>query len=149
MRSDLGCRQIFAKVGVIVMDDFRNPEVANFGASVAQLGADATRRACEQGQSFAKAFCDWNTEMGQFLSHRMAQNLDAITRTTKCGNWQDAFSIQSEWLRCATDDYAKQIGKLMEVNRKIVSDVLRPVQEAALQSSDPARLSLARVPMNV
>jgi hypothetical protein len=107
------------------MDDFRTAEALSLGASFAQLGSDATRRACQQSQGVARAFCDWNSEVGQFLSHRMARNSDAITRMAKCGNWQDAFSIQAEWLRDASDDYAKQIGKLMEVNGRIVSDAFR------------------------
>jgi hypothetical protein len=134
---------------VIVKDDFRNPEVANLGASFAQLGSDATRRACEQGQGLARAMSEWNAEVGQFLSHRLARNLDAIARMTKCGNCQDAFSIQTEWLRETTDDYAKEIGKLMDVNGKIVSGTFRPIQEAAVQSAEQAHSSTARVPMKV
>jgi hypothetical protein len=131
------------------MDDFRNAQVPNLGASFAELGSQATRRMCEQSEGFAKAFCDWNAEVRQFLSHRMARNLDAVTRMTRCGNWQDAFSIQTEWLRDTTDDYSKEIGKLMDINGKVVSDALKPVQEAAVRSADWAPSSSAKVPMKV
>jgi hypothetical protein len=63
----------------------------------------------------------------------------------KCGNWQDVFSIQAEWIRDASDDYAKEIGKLMEVNGRIVSDAYRSVEEAAAQSAE----RVTKTPMNV
>jgi hypothetical protein len=131
------------------MDDFRIAEAASFAAPFAQLGSDATRRVCEQNQRFAKAMSEWNTEVGQFLSHRLSCNLDTIARITKCGNLQEVISIQMEWFRDATDEYLKEIGKLTQINGEIVSDALRPVQEVAVQSAERARSPSAKVPMKV
>ena len=148
MRSGLGCRTGIQD-RVIAMDDFRNSEVLNLGTSFAQLGSDAARRFCEQSQGFACAINEWNTEVGRFFSHRVTRNLDAVTRMTKCGNLQEAFSIQAEWIRDTADDYASEIGKMIEVNGKVVSEAVRPVQEAAVQSAEGVRLASANVPMKV
>jgi hypothetical protein len=131
------------------MDDFRTPEVVNLGTPFVQFGSDATRRLCEQNQRFAKAISEWNTEVGEFVSHRVTRNLDAIARIAKCGNLQEVVSIQMEWFRDTTDEYMKEIAKLSEINSAIVSDAIRPVQEVAVQSVEQARSSSAKVPMKV
>jgi len=131
------------------MDDFTNREVANLGASFVQLGSEAARRFCDQSQGVASAFGNWNTEVGQFMSRRMTRNLETISRIMGCGNLQEVFSIQTEWLRDASEDYVTEINRLMEVNGKVVSDTLRPAQEAATQSAEQARSSSAKVPVKV
>lgn len=136
------------KIGVVGMDDFMKPEMQNLGLSFAQFGSDATRRLCEQSQNFARAFNDWNTEVRDFLSHRTTRNLDALARMAKC-NMQEALSVQADWMRETVDDYAREIGKLLEVNRNVISDALKPVQEAVVQATERARSSSARVPMKV
>ena len=55
---------------------------------------------------------------GQFLSHRVIRNLDTIARMTRCGNLQEAFSIQAEWFRDTADDYVREFGKLVENQRQ-------------------------------
>ena len=131
------------------MDDFRTPEVANLGTAFAGLGSDAARRLCDQSQGYARVIGEWNTEVAQFLSHRVTRNLDAAARIMRCGNLQDALSIQTEWFGQTTDDYLKQFGKLFEANVKVVSDAVRPVQEAAVLATEQARPSPAKVAMKV
>ncbi len=126
------------------MDDFTST-----GVSFVQLSSNASRRWCEQSEGVARTIYDWNTEVGEFLARRVTQNLDTIARITKCGNFQEAFSIQAAWFRDTADEYAKEIGKLMEINGKIAIDALKPVQEAAVQVAERAPSSSAKVPMKV
>jgi len=109
------------------MDDVRNPELtkpmADLGAFV-QASSDATRRLCENGQSVAKTIGEWNTELTDFLSRRVARNSETVGGMAKCQNFSDIFAIQARWLQEATDDYLKETSKLMEVNSKIMAGLL-------------------------
>jgi len=113
------------------MDEYSNRELPDIGAPFAKLGSEATRHLCEQGQVFAKAIGEWNTELGHFLSHRLARNQEALASMMKCANLQEAFSVQAKWFQEATDDYMREVGKLIEVNGKFVGDAFKPVVTAA------------------
>jgi hypothetical protein len=99
----------------------------DLGASFVQVSSDATRRLCEQGQSVAKTIGEWNTEAGQFLTHRVARNGEALGRMAKCQNIPEVFAIQAQWVQAAADDYLKEMSKLMEVNSRIMSGLLGSV----------------------
>ena len=100
------------------MNEVRKPEVTDFGASFAQASSDATRKLCEHGQSVAKTISEWNAEVSNFLSHRAARNSEAKGRMAKCQNTPEIFTVQTRD-RCPdfTDDYLKEMSKLMEVNK--------------------------------
>ena len=99
------------------MNEVRMPD---FGASFAQVSSEATRRLCEQGQSVMQTMNEWNVEISQFLSHRAARNGEALRRVTQCQNVPDLFGIQAQWVQHATEDYLREIGKLTELNNRIM-----------------------------
>ena len=107
----------------------------DLGASFVQVSSDATRRLCEQGQSVAKTIGEWNTEVSHFFSHRVARNGEVLGRTRKCQNFPEVFAIQSEWVRDAADDYLKEVSKLMEVNSRVMSGLLRSVGQVGMPSA--------------
>ena len=111
-----------------MMDEVRKPDgtetLPNLGVSIAQASSDVTRRFCEQGHSVAKTMDEWNSEVSQFLTHRVARNGEAMGRLTKCQNLPDAFAIQTQWVQDATDDYLKEMSRLIEINSKIMSGLL-------------------------
>ena len=72
----------------------------------------------------AKTIGEWNSEMSQFLTHRVARNGEAMGRLTKCQNLLEAFAIQTQWVQDASDDYLKEMGRLIEINGKIVRGLL-------------------------
>ncbi len=92
------------------MNEVRKPEFAEFGAPLAQVSSEATRRLCEQRQSVAKTISEWNAEISQFVSHRMTRNSEALSRITQCQNFPDLFTIQAQWLQNATEDYLREAG---------------------------------------
>jgi hypothetical protein len=63
---------------------------------------------------------EWNVEIGQFLSNRAARNGETLRRITQCQNPPDVLGIQAQWFRDATEDYLREMGKLTEVNGKII-----------------------------
>jgi phasin protein len=98
--------------------------IPQLGTSFVQASSDATRRLCEQSQSYAKTIGEWNTEVSHFMTHRGTRNAEAMTRIAKCQNFPDVFAIQTQWVQEATDDYLKEMSKLMDVNNRIMSNLL-------------------------
>ena len=97
--------------------------IPEIGKSFAQASSDATRRLCEQSESFAKTLGEWNAEVSHFLTHRATRNSEAMTRMARCQNGSDVFAIQAQWLQDAADDYLKEMSKLMEINSRIMCGV--------------------------
>ena len=135
------------------MNEVRKPELAeimpDLSTSFVQVSSDATRRFCEQGQSVAKTINDLNTEVSQFVTHRVARNGETMGRLTKCQSFPEAFAIQAQWVQDAADDYLKEMSKLMVANSRIVSGFLQSVGQAGMQSTEQARSSTAKVPRSV
>ena len=127
------------------MSDVRTSEkieaALGLGSSMVQASSDATRRMCEQGQSFVDAMSVWNSEISQFVSHRIARNTEAFARLTKCQAFPDAFAIQAQWIQDAADDYSKEMQKFIEVNGKIMSQLSGSVSTLQARST-PVRSSL-------
>ncbi len=137
------------------MNEVRNPELAEAISSVAgpfvQVSSDATRRLCEQGQSVAKTINEWNTEVSHFLSHRVARNGEALGQMTKCQSFPEVFAIQAQWVREATDDYLKEMSKLMQANSRIMSGMLGSLGQVEMPSAvemptSPAAHSASETP---
>ena len=121
------------------MNEGRKPELAETISSVAgpfvQVSSDATRRFCEQGQSVAKTIGEWNTEVSDFVNHRVARNGEALGRMTKCQNFPEVFAIQAQWVRDAADDYLREMSKLMEANSRIMSGMLGSLGQVGMPSA--------------
>jgi hypothetical protein len=130
-----------------IMNEVRKPEVTDFGASFAQASSDATRKLCEHGQSVAKTISEWNAEVSDFLSHRAARNSEAMGRMAKCQNLPEIFTIQTQWVQETTDDYMKQMNKLMDINSRIMGGLLGSFGQVETQAAEQVRSSTAKVPM--
>ena len=114
------------------MSEVRMPELAKTMPDLgvfAQVGSDATRRLCEQGQCVTNALSAWQSEVSRFLTRRMDRNKEAMARVAKGPNFPEVLAIQAQWMQEATDDYLKEMSKLMEVNSKIMSGILGSVGE--------------------
>ncbi len=107
------------------MNDVKKPEKVQTalgpGSSAIQASSEATRRLWEQGQTFVDALAEWNSEVAQFVGHRISRNGDTFARLSKCQGFTDAFAIQTHWIQEATDDYSKEIQKLTEINGRITT----------------------------
>jgi Phasin protein len=133
----------------IIMDEVRKPEWAlpDLGASFVQATSEATQRFCEQGQTVAKTCTEWNAEINQFVSRRVARNSETISRVSKCQNFPEVFAIQAQWLQDATDDYMKEMSKLVEVNSRVMGGLLATVEQFRERVSTETRSTLpAKVP---
>jgi Phasin protein len=127
-----------------IMDEVRKPEwgLPDLGTSFVRATSEATQRFCEQGQTIAKTVTEWNAEINQFVSHRVARNSETISRASKCQNLSEVFAIQAQWLQDATEDYLKEMSKLTEVNGKVMGGLLATVGQVGEHVSAETRSSL-------
>jgi hypothetical protein len=119
----------------------------DLSASFAQVSSDAARKLCEHGESVAKTISEWSAEVGDFLSHRTARNSETMRRMAQCPSFPEIFGIQAQWVQEATDDYMKQMSKLVEINSRIMSGLLGSFGRIEIQSTEQAHSSAAKVPM--
>ncbi len=110
------------------------------------FSSEMTRRLCERGEAVTKAICEWNTEVSQLLNHCSARNGEVIGRMTSSQSLPEVVALQTQWFRDITDDYLKGMSRLVEVNNKLLSELLG----AAVSETRPAaetRPSSAKMPM--
>ena len=133
------------------MNEVRKSELAetmpDLSASFVQVSSDATRRLGEQGQSVAKTISALNTEVSQFVTHRVARNGEAMGRLTKCQSFPEAFAVQAHWLQASADDYLKEMSKLTLANSRVMSGLVGSIGQVGMQSTEQTRSSTAKVPM--
>jgi len=99
--------------------------IPQLGTSFVQASSDATRRLCEQGESLAKTVGKWNTEFSHFVTRRATRNAEAMTRIAKFQSFPDILAVQAQWVQDATDDYLREMGKLIDViNSRIMGNLL-------------------------
>ena len=131
------------------MNEVRKPALMegmpDLSASFVQVSSDATRRLCEQGQSVAKTFGEWNAEVGHFLSQRVARNSEAMGRMAKCQSVPEVCTIQAQWVQEAADDYMKQMSKLMDANSRIMGGLLGSFRPLEVQSAEEQNSPLEKV----
>jgi hypothetical protein len=125
------------------MNEVRKSEMADFGASFAQASSDATRKLCEHGQSVANTISEWNAEASQFLTHRAARNSETMGRMAKCQSLPEILASQAQWVQETTDDYMKQMNKLMEINSRIMGGLLGSFGQFGTQAAEQVRSSPA------
>ena len=127
------------------MNEVRRPEkadaVLDLGSSLTQVGSEATRRLCEQGQTVAETMTELNTEVGNFLNQRLTRNTEMIARFANIQVLPDVFAVQAQWMQDAATDYLKEMSKLLEVNTKIMSSLMGSVGRGEPRSV-PAKPSL-------
>jgi hypothetical protein len=111
------------------MNDIPKQETSQTGSipgwEFANSGSDAARQFCNQGQVVAKAMTDWNRECRRFATHLMGQTAEAAAQVASCKNLPEVFAVQARWLQAVIDDYVKETGRLMEVNSKLIGDMVQ------------------------
>ena len=129
------------------VNEVRKSEFADFGASLAQASSDATRKFCEQGQSVANTISELNAEASQFLTHRATRNSETMGRIAKCQSLPEILASQAQWVQETTDDYMKQMSKLMEINSRIIGGLFGSFGQFGTQAAEQVRSSPEKVPM--
>jgi hypothetical protein len=123
----------------MVMNEVRElgATIPDLSAPFVHVGSEATRRLCEHGQSVARTIGDWNTEVGHFVSHRVARNSETFGQMAKCKHFTEVLALQAQWLQDTADDYVKETNKLIEVSSRMMGGLLGAFgQTGADKSSD-------------
>jgi len=62
------------------------------------------------------------SEMLDFMSHRLAKASEAARELGHCRSWEDASGVHSKWLRDTVKDYSAQSTKVMAISVKQGAD---------------------------
>lgn len=101
-----------------------------------QLGLDAARQFWDRSQAIAAALAGWNSEVSSFVGQRISRDGETIGQMVQCQSLRDALDIEMQWFRKAVDDYGTETSRLMELNAKLVGDMVSWFgQDAARQTS--------------
>ena len=66
-------------------------------------------------------------------------------RMAKCQSFPKILAIQTQWAQEATNDYVKQMNKLMEVNSRLMGGLLGSLGHFGGQSAEQSNSSPAKV----
>ncbi len=69
-----------------------------------------------------------------------------MSHVAKCQNFPEIFSLQAQWMQGTSEDYIKEMSKLMEVGSRMMGGLLESFGQIEVQSTEPARSSTAKVP---
>ena len=58
------------------------------------------------------------SEMLDFMSHRLSKDSDAVRELGQCRSWEDASGVHSRWLQDTFTDYSAEGTKVMAINVK-------------------------------
>ena len=68
------------------------------------------------------------SEMLDFMSHRLSKASEAVREFGRCRSWEDASSVHSKWIEGALTDYSAQSTKLAAINVKQGADAVQKRQ---------------------
>lgn len=107
------------------MDEARRTDATSIPMwSFSEFGMRATRQWLDRGECLAGVLMDWNTEVTQFVSRRIGQNSETISRISRCQGLGDALDIEAQWMRGTLEDYFTETKKLLAFNSKVFEDLM-------------------------
>ena len=65
------------------------------------------------------------SEMLDFMSHRLSKASEAVRELGHCRNWEDASGVHSKWLEDTLTDYSAQSTKVAAINVKQGADAVQ------------------------
>jgi hypothetical protein len=71
------------------------------------------------GTGWMEAMSDMGREWLQFVSDRVAKDVDFQQRMLQAKSPQDVQKIQTEFMQAAVEDYTRETGKMVELSRKV------------------------------
>jgi Phasin protein len=74
------------------------------------------------------AMSEYQSEVLDFMAHRLAKDSHAVRELGECQNWRDVADLQSKWVEDTFRDYSKEATKIMAIYAKQGSDAERRVR---------------------
>jgi hypothetical protein len=82
-------------------------------------------------QSWSEGAAVVNREVMSFVGGRLRDDAAFAEKFAKCENWSQASKLQQEWIMHATEAYAAESGRLVEVATKVTTEGLTPLRQSA------------------
>jgi hypothetical protein len=138
----------FAAVG-LTMEETRKTEIGALPVwPTVELGLRATRQMLERGECVTSAMMDWQTEVTRFLTRRIGQSSETMSRMMRCQGMDEVLDIELQWMRAAMDDYLGESKKLFEINNKVFDGFASSATAAAKEATlSPAAEVTAPAPV--
>lgn len=94
----------------------------------------------QAGQAYFNGLAAINQEMASFMQTRLRHDMELGESLARCRSLADATKVQSEWLKQATDDYAAETRKLVEMSSGLMRESLATAEpsSASRQAEEPA-----------
>ena len=86
------------------------------------------------GQAYAEGVAAIGEEMASFMQTRLQHNMALGDSLTRCHTWTDVAEVQRDWLKEATEEYAAESQKLMEMGSKLMRESWAPVEQVATEA---------------
>ena len=97
--------------------------------------AGTTQQLLERGQNTARSLMDLNTEIVGFINQRATRNREALARIMQCKDLPDLMGAETAWVQSAFDDYAREAGRLMEYNARLINGLVPAPHETRVDGS--------------
>jgi len=68
---------------------------------------------------------EYQSEMLDFMSHRLSKASEAVRELGQCRSWEDASGIHSKWIEGTLGDYSAQSTKVAAINVKHGADAVQ------------------------
>ena len=108
----------------VMMDDFVH---ANGTAMEAFMRA---------GEAVLKGVGTLGEEMVTFAEKRVRASMDTTQSLVRCGSFAEAFELQSQYARSATEEYFTEATKIFSLSAKIAKDGMAPIESQAREAAE-------------
>lgn len=95
-------------------EDFASATIAAFPA-LTPLSEQIAKTVARAGESYAKAWLEWQEELVGFVSTRLREDLDLRKAIVGQRNLSDAIKLQQDWAIAAVHAYLDEASKLGEI----------------------------------
>lgn len=110
-------------------------EMADYSA-VFQTNGAAFAAALRAGEAMLQGWAEINREMMNFASDRLRRSLETSESLIGCQDPTQAFGVQCEHARQATQAYLEEATRLMSLAAKLSEDCLTPIEAQARETLD-------------
>lgn len=108
-------------------------EIPDYRTVIEANGA-AFAAAMKAGEAMLHGFAAMNSEMLNFAGERMRKSLETSESLMGCHDPAQAFNVQCEHARRATQAYLEEATRLMSLAAKVSEDCLQPIESQARES---------------
>ncbi len=74
---------------------------------------------------------EYQNEVGQFISDRLAKNAEVIRETLSCRDWTAALEVQGRWIDETLRDYSEEVKRLAGLYTKGAASTVREERRRA------------------